>query len=327
MEEKVNSRSDINHMIVGSQDVKALYPSLLAIPSADIITEVFQDTDISIKGVKWDEVGKYLFINLKPEVIDNLGLREVVSRRVNVGGRCPGMTTAEVMGKLYREEEEEVPSLFHPPRRPPTEREQKVMLAQVIQVAVLAVLQNHTYQFNGEVRLQKDGGPIGLELAGAIARVVMLWWDRKFLSLAAINLIELYLYLRYIEDQNMAVKPLAAGTRWVVGPWRERIGGKMIIMDHLVEEDKLIPEDRRTMIELRRMGNSICPMIQLEEDFPSRHENILLPILDLEVQVQQVEQENQPSISKLYYFYYRKPMANWQVMQLLPCHPLSRGPA
>ena len=54
-------------------------------------------------------------------------------------------------------------------------------------VAMMAVLQNHTYQFNKEARLQSDGGPIGLELAGAMARVVMLWWDRQFLKLAELN--------------------------------------------------------------------------------------------------------------------------------------------
>ena len=97
----------------------------------------------------------------------------------------------------------------------------------------------------------------------------------------------------------------------------------MIIMDHLVEEDKLIPKDQRTMEELRKMGNSICPMIQLEEDFPSKHDNKLLPILDLKVQVQQVEQENQPSLPKLFYYYYRKPMANWQLMPAASAMPSS----
>ena len=97
-----------------------------------------------------------------------------------------------------QEEEEEVPSLFNPPRRLPTEQEQKVLLAQV--VAILAVLKNHTYQF-------------------------------------------------------------------------------------------------------------------------SQHENKFLPILDLEVQVQQVAQENQPSLAKLYYFYSRKPMAHWQFMPATSAMP------
>ena len=211
---------------------------------------------------------------------------EVVSSRAKVGGCHPGMTTAEVMGKLYREEEEEVPSLFHPPRRLPTEREQKILLAQVIRVATLAILQHHTYQFNGEVRLQNDGGPIGLELAGAVARVVMLWWDQKFLHLASLNCISIYLYLRYIDDQNTALQPLPLGARWMVGPWMGGLGGKMVVMEHLVEEDRLRPRDQHTMEEVRKMADSVSPMIQLEEDYCSKHSDNLLPILDLKVQVQ-----------------------------------------
>ena len=66
------------------------------------------------------------------------------------------------------------------------------------------------------------------------------------------------------------------------------------------------------MIKLQNIENSICLMIQLEENFPIRYENKLLSILDLEMQVQLIEEVNQPSISKLHYFYYIKP--SWQVM-------------
>ena len=142
------------------------------------------------------------------------------------------MTTAEIMGKLNREEGEEVQSLFNPPERMPTEREKKIMLAQVLKIGMHAVLQNHTYQFeNGKIRLQNDGSPIGLEMAGAMARVVMIWWDKRFLGFVSKNLIPCYLYMRYIDDQNMAVKPLAPGTRWVVGPWSDRLEGKMVVVE------------------------------------------------------------------------------------------------
>ena len=263
----------------------------------------------------WQEAGKYLAINLSAAEIESLGLKEVVSTRIRKGGRSPGMTTAEIMGKLYREEGDETPSLFNPPQRRPTEDEQKTMLAQVIRIATLAVLKNHTYQFNEELRLQTDGSPIGLELAGAMARVVMLWWDKKFIELAKNNLIELYLYLRYIDDQNMAVKPLAPGTRWVVGPWLDGMGGKMVVKEELVEEDMLLPDDMRTMEELRKMADDICPMIQLEEDYPSKYGDNKLPLLDLKVEVKEFEEEDdKPATVKLYYYYYRKAVSNWQLM-------------
>jgi hypothetical protein len=43
------------------------------------------------------------------------------------------------------------------------------------------------------------------------------------------------------------------------------------------------------MLEVRKMADSVCPMIQLEEDFCSKHSNRLLPILDLQVKLQEVE--------------------------------------
>ena len=311
----MNSRNDIEEMIVGSMDVKSLYPSLLAIPSTKIITEVFMESDIAIEGINWVETGKYLAINLSKDEINQLGLKEVVSTRAKKGGRSPGMTTAEIMGKLNREEAEEVQSLFNPPMRMPTEREKKIMLAQVLKIAMLAVLNNHTYQFeDNEVRLQKDGSPIGLEMAGAMSRVVMIWWDKQFLSLAKKNHIALHLYMRYIDDQNMAVKPLAPGTRWVVGPWAGGLEGRMVLMEEHIGMDELLPADMRTMEELRKMGDSICEMIQLEEDYPSKYNDQRLPILDLKVNVQEVEEDEQPSRPKIFYRYYRKSMSNWELM-------------
>ena len=67
------------------------------------------------------------------------------------------------------------------------------------------------------------------------------------------------------------------------------------------------------MEEIRKMGNSILPMIQLEDDCPSKKSDRKLPILDLKVWFRDVEVEveggrvNRP---KLYYHYYKKPMSN-----------------
>ena len=62
----------------------------------------------------------------------------------------------------------------------------------------------------------------------------------------------------------------------------------MVVVDHLVEEDRLLARDQHTMVEVRKMADSISPMIQLEEDYCTKHSDNLLPILDLQVQVQEV---------------------------------------
>ena len=115
----------------------------------------------------------------------------------------------------------------------------------------------------------------------------------------------MYLYLRYIDDQNMALKHLAPGTRWTRGPWADGLGGKMLVVEEHVKDDELLPADMRTMLEVRKMADSICQMIQLEEDYASKHDNQQLAILDLNVKVKLV-MDNQVTRPKLYYTYSRK---------------------
>ena len=81
---------------------------------------------------------------------------------------------------------------------------------------------NHIYAFNGTVRLQLEGGPIGNSLSGALAKVYMLWWCRTFLQLLtqATNSIAgfaLFMLLFYVDDVNLALEELAPGSRYVSG--------------------------------------------------------------------------------------------------------------
>ena len=307
--ERLNTRNDTPELFIGSMDVRSLYPSLLAIPTAEIVTKVFTEVDIKIEGVDWSEAGKYLALNLSQKEIQDLNLRHLVSTRKNKGGRHPGMTTAEVLGKLYKEGDEETNTLFNPPQSRPTEQEKKIILSQVLKIAILTILSKHTYQWNQEVKLQSDGAPIGLEIAGSLARVVMLWWDKQFIRKTEENGVTLHLYKRYIDDQNMAGKPLQPGSRWIEGPWADGFG-KMMVIEDKKEQDSQIPASVRSMTELKKMANSIHPMIQLDEDHQHNHHDRKLPILDLKVWVSEDGSGNQ----RLRWQYYRKPMANWLLL-------------
>ena len=78
------------------------------------------------------------------------------------------------------------------------------------------------------------------------------------------------------------------------------------MMEDKIPEDLEVPADARTMREIRKMGDSINQMIQLEEDFPSKSEDHKMPILDLKVWVRQVDGQ-----CKIFYHYYRKFVSNW----------------
>ena len=175
------------------------------------------------------------------------------------------------------------------------------MVGLALEVGIKATMQSHLYQLAGKVYLQSDGGPIGLELSGALARVVMLLWDRelmrKLLKAANNTPWDLYMYMRYIDDGNYVAEEAPMGMRYV--------RGKFIIKPELVEEDREIPGDQRTAELVAKVANSIYTFVKVEPDFPSKHPDNLMPILDLKVGIED---------GKLTWRYYRKSMANFLVL-------------
>ena len=99
-------------------------------------------------------------------------------------------------------------SLFDPPKASPTRLQRKKMVGLALEVGIQACMKGHMYQIDGKVFLQTDVGPIGLELSGSLARVIMLLWDQELLrrldKAAANTLWDLFAYLRYVDDGNMA---------------------------------------------------------------------------------------------------------------------------
>ena len=139
------------------------------------------------------------------------------------------------------------------------------------------------YSYNDKTRLQTEGGPIGLELSGAVARVFMLLWDRKLLKAlhrATLHLQwDLFMYLSYVDNSNTACNTLPLGARLV--------RGKVRVLEEKVEEDRQTPGDLRTARIVQQIANNICPFIQMTVDCPSKYPSNLMPILDLEVGVQE----------------------------------------
>jgi hypothetical protein len=131
------------------------------------------------------------------------------------------------------------------------------------------------YQFNGKVFKQQKGGPIGLEITGVLARLVMLWWDRTFVDKLRMLEIDLLMYLRYVDDRNLSLEAVEPGLTFK--------DGKLFILQEEVEADRDIPADKRTANCIKTVANTISFMIIMEEECPSNHPSGKMPILDLEV--------------------------------------------
>ena len=58
-------------------------------------------------------------------------------------------------------------------------------MAKCLELMIIASMTNHVYLFKNTIRLQTEGGAIGLKVTQALARLYMLWWDKKFLDTAS----------------------------------------------------------------------------------------------------------------------------------------------
>ena len=307
MEEKINKKDDITQLVFFSTDVKSLYPSLDGKRCAALIAKLVKDTSLIVQDIDWEEAVLYVALTLDREEVEELGLKEVIPawRKAGGRGRHPGITTKEVRGPL-QEEKDWSKSLFWPPTRNATEDEKRLILSICVQQGLLAAMDGHLFVWHREVRKQQEGLGIGSDLTRAVARLVMLDWDQKFCNLAAENKIKLYMYNRYVDDTANGARELAPGMRW------GEEEGYMIFLPHMVEEDKEVASDIRTMREVVRMGNSIDPTIQLTGDCPSLNESGKMPLLDTQVWV---------AGNKVMYEHYRKPMANDLLMMEMSAMP------
>ena len=61
-----------------------------------------------------------------------------------------------------------------------TEQEKRVIMSEVMRLAVEIMFSTHVYSFGGHCYKQKEGGPIGLRSTLVLARVVMGRWDIKW---------------------------------------------------------------------------------------------------------------------------------------------------
>ena len=81
------------------------------------------------------------------------------------------------------------------------------MIGEMMVIMTRLILENHIYQFKGKLYLQTSGGgPIGLKLTGVLARIVMHFFDQKYLATLKVLKIIPILYKRYVDDLNMALK-------------------------------------------------------------------------------------------------------------------------
>ena len=90
----------------------------------------------------------------------------------------------------------------------------------------------------------------------------------------------------------------------------------VVFKEEWLEEDRNTEDDRRTALVIRGIANTIHPMIQMEEDFPSKHGDGKLPILDLKCWI--------GGDDSVWFQHYEKPMASRVVLPARSALPMKQ---
>ena len=186
------------------------------------------------------------------------------------------------------------------PKRAPTEEEERIMFGKALEMMLILCMDNNVYQFQNRVRLQKQGGPIGLKLTGEIADCLMIDWDKKLLSkLKEYNIIP-EVYTRFKDDIEIVVESLEKGS--------------MLVEEHLIiDENKKIEDQTKscskvTMEIVQKVANSLNPMIKLTVETPCNFKNGKMPVLDVQVSI------NDKECSRIDFEFFEKPTRNQRVI-------------
>ncbi|PFX12116.1 hypothetical protein AWC38_SpisGene23975 [Stylophora pistillata] len=268
----------------------------------------FADVNLSaLTGNPVDqELGLYLALTTSPEVLARMEITNVCPTRKTNRGRPPTITASG-----SEEQKEKRFKSWNPPVTQPDERAKRIMLKEALRVVLTVIMKNHVFTFDNEIRKQIRGGPIGLKLTGVLAQIFMIWWDEKFATRLNELAIVMKMNKRYVDDINMAVQATPVGMRYK--------DGKTHMDERSVAEDQGISDDERTMTLIKQIGNDIHPSIQLEIDYPSKHQDGKLPILDLKVWMETKgeetdRQDEKASASVIMYEFYSKSMASKTVI-------------
>ena len=130
----------------------------------------------------------------------------VLPRRLSEGGSRPGVTAS-----VDKDDHRVFPEVEL------TTLEKRIIIATMMQIGVLVMFNTHVYSFNGEMFLQKAGGPIGLRSICAVARITMNEWDARWMEVMKKNNIRIRSGDRYMDDLRCFMNSLKAGWRWHEG--------------------------------------------------------------------------------------------------------------
>ena len=155
-------------------DVEALFPSMTAARTAEIVRKRIMGSKIKLDGFDW-RVG-LVYIQMNRKLTPNIGrFWRILPQRRKVVGVTPGMSSRGMSVKDCSIEDQWVFKT--------KEDQLQEVVGRCVEIAIKIVFENFMYSFGGKTRLQSKGGPIGARLTMACSRIAKQEWGEGYIRI------------------------------------------------------------------------------------------------------------------------------------------------
>ena len=133
--------------------------------------------------------------------------------------------------------------------------------------------------FDGQAYLQSEGGAIGLQLTGVVARIIMDRWSGTMRRRMMINHLECFLMTKYVDDVYIFLQGLKKGMRY--NKFNKKLEWGEDDESYDIEENN--STEYTTMNAWQEMASDIYTFINFTKDTPELHDDKFVPVLDVKV--------------------------------------------
>ena len=263
---------DYEISLVGN-DVKALFPNIKSATTGKIIRKEVERSPLEIVGFDYKYGLRYIAMNKK--YTGNLDqIKHLLPWKKKTSGIQAGMKSKFINSKKNLEETQ-----WLYPRAQPDRKERRMIVARVAEIGTRMIFENFTYQFGGEIFVQKSGGPFGARVTMAAARIVMQAWSRSYQSILLRSGLRLTLLAGYVDDGRQSGTTLRRGMRYSTET-------KKFEYSRDAKED----DDRRNESSNERMArvckdamNDVSTDLEFTTESPDEFKEKKLPTLDFKL--------------------------------------------
>ena len=213
---------------------------------------------------------KYLRITGGDDHINEIGLKKIAPRWI---GPRPDLIT--VGGDSISDD-----TKWTKLKRQLTSNEIRVVVARVIETAILVCMSTHIYSFGPDLYLQCAGVSIGMRFTASLANLIMKQWDKSWVRLLEREKLDFDLFIRYVDDCRLFMRSLNPGWHWN--------GEKFAYSSKLAQEDEEqgVSFEQRTTREVTKAMCDMTNFPRFTGEDCSMFSDRTLPTLDTSIWVE-----------------------------------------